>query len=799
MDQAWLDVRYALRTLRRDLGFTALIVLILAIGIGLNTAVFSVVRAVLLAPLPYEDPARLAMLWTAIPDEGVHEASSAYANVQDWKERSRVFEDLATFDPTSLTLTDGAWPEQISGARVSANLVSVLGVAPALGRAISPEDERRRAAVVVLGHALWERRFEGAPDAIGRTLEIGGVPFQVTGVMPDGFGFPDDTQLWLPQTTLADWDANAAQRGTGLWRVIARVRRDASMEQVRADMNAIAAGLEQAYPDANAGLGINVIPLHDQMTGASFRLALWMLFGAVGLVLLIACANGAHMILVRGMNRTQELALRVSLGADTPRLIRQLLTESLVLAAAAGVAGVLLARAGLRLLIAFAPDNIPRLDEIGIDATVLAYATAVSLAVGVLFGIAPALGFVRAPVARVLREGRAPANRGAGGVRRALIVVQFALAIVLVFGASVLIRSLIEVQRVDPGFRSESVVMAQLSVEAPSRRRPFYEQVVAEVRSIPGVAAAGIVEEVFIGGAPTAPIMVEGSASVEPTFAPMRFDAIAGDFFATLGVPLREGRVLTASDGAESVPVAVVNETMARRFWPGQSAVGKRFRAGAADAGAPWLEVVGVVGDMRRQGLEQTPIAQVFRPYAQEPSRNMVLLIRAEPGAPDLIASVRTRIAAIDGTVPLYGITTLAQAMDRYLVQRRFQTLLLGLFSAIALTLAAVGVYGLIQYSVMQRTREIGVRVALGGTSGHVLSMVLRQGLTVALQGLAVGIVVALLLSERLSALFFGVAAADLGSIVVTSGVLLLATLVACWLPARRAARVDPMTALRHW
>jgi putative ABC transport system permease protein len=623
----------------------------------------------------------------------------------------------------------------------------------------------------------------------------------VIGVMPEGFAFPDEeSQMWLPQTDFSDWAATLAERGTGPWSVVGRLNRGVTLPQARDELGVVASRLERMHPEANAGLRIDVVALRDQITGSSFRLALWTLFGAVGLVLLIACANGAHMILARGMNRAHEFAVRVSLGASVPRLIRQALTESMVLSAVAGISGFLLARAGLRLLVALAPGNIPRLGEIRVDTVVLVYAVAVSVAVGIVFGVAPALGFSRSPLYEALREGRNPSQRTRGqGVRKLLIILQFALAIILVFGASLLTQSLIHARSVDPGFRTENILMANLSVESAANRMPFYEQVVREVRTIPGVAADGLVEDLFISGAPSRPITIEGSGATGPVLAPLRIDAVEGEFFPTLGISVREGRSFAPADGAGTVPVAIVNEAMARRFWPGESPVGKRFRTGDPRSGAPWIEVVGVVSDMYRQGPEKTPIPQAFRPYTQAPSRNMVLLIRTDRPVPGLAATVRSRIATIDRTVPLYMVTTVKEALDRYLLQRRFQTVLLGLFAAIALLLAAIGIYGLIQFSVSQRTREIGVRIALGGTPGRVVSMVMRQGLFLALPGLAAGMGCALLLSRALSALFFGVGAADTTSIVVTAAVLLLTTAVACYIPARRAARVDPMTALRDW
>lgn len=616
MDALSQDFRYALRTLRRDRVFTAITILTLALGMGANTAVFSVVQSVLLEPLPYKDPDRLAMVWTAIPSEGVHEAPSAYANIRDWKTQNRVFEDLATFDGTSLTLTGGEWPEQISTAKVSANFFSVLGVTPIVGRTFSLEEERQRAPVVVLSRDLWQRRFGASPDAIGQTVEINGSPFQVIGIMPHGF-WDGDTQVWLPQTWFSDWDDVVTQRGAGAWRVLGRLHAGVSFQDAQTDLNVIASRLERMHPSANAGLRINLVGLHDQVTGHSFQLALWTLFGAVGLVLLIACGNAAHLILARGIVRAREHAVRVALGATRPRLIRQALAENIVVSLAAGITGMLFGLAGLRLLLVLAPDNMPRLDEIGINTTVLIFATAVSLAAGVLFGIAPSLSYPRDGSYNVLREGRSTPHRTGGDrARRLLIAFQFALALILVFGANLLIRSLIEAQGVHPGFQRENVFMANVRVESSPDRVIFYDQVIQSVRTIPGVRAVGIVEDLFVSGAPTRAITIEGRASAEPR-SELRGDAIGGELFETIGAQLRDGRGFSESDGVDAAPVAIINETMARRFWPGETPIGKRFRTGGPQSGAPWIEVVGVVEDMHRQGLEKAPIPQVFRPFTQ--------------------------------------------------------------------------------------------------------------------------------------------------------------------------------------
>jgi putative ABC transport system permease protein len=790
------DLRYTLTSLRRDLGFTAVVILTLTIGIGANTAVFTVVHAVLLRPLPYEDPDRLMMIWTAIPSRGVDEATSAYANVRDWRAQTRAFEDVATFDPTTRTLTGGDVPEQVMTADVSANLFSLFGVEPQLGRTFSSDEERRRAAVVVVGHDFWQQRLGGSADALGSSIELNGAPFEVIGVMPEGFGFPE-RNLWLPQTVLSGWDVREAQRGTDSWRVIGRLAAGQSLEAARREMAEIARRLERAYPSANAGLGVNVVPLYDQVTGSSLRLALWTLFGAVGLVLLVACGNAAHLIVARNARRARELSVRLALGATRGRLIRLALAEAMSISLASAVLGLLSAAAALDVVIALAPASTPRIDEVRMSVPVLAYGLGVSMVTALVFGLGPALRRARSAPFEGLREGRGSTRRGERG-RRLLVIGQLATAIVLVFGANLLIRSFVRAQEVELGFEPEGVLIANLSVESAPDRVPFYEQVVERVGALPGVQVVGILEDLFISGAPSLAITAEGSGAAELAREEVRIDAIAGDLFATLAVEMIEGRDFSAADGAESPPVAIVNETMARRLWPGETAVGNRFRVGSPSSGAAWIEVVGVMADMRRQGFERAPIAQAFVPYARAPSRNMNLLVRTDGPVPGLPAAIRTSIAEIDRTVPLYRITTVDEALETYLGPRRSQTFLLGFFSVIALFLAAIGIYGLVQYSVAQRTREMGVRIALGARFERMALMIMGEGLIMALFGLAVGIGLAVWLSSMAGALLFDVAPSDMTSILVTSAILLVTTLLACWVPASRAGRVDPVVALRE-
>jgi predicted permease len=799
MDVLRQDVQHALRSLRRQSGTAAIVVLTLAVGIGLITALFTLIHSTLLRPLPYHEPDRLVMIWTSIPTRGVTEATSAFANVEDWRTRTRVFEDIATLDQTTLTLTGGQWAERAGAVRSSANLFSLLGVAPALGRSFSAAEERAGTPVAVLSHDFWRSRFGGSTEAVGSTIEISGRRFEVVGVMPEGFVFPEPgTQFWLPQTLFTDWEATSAQRGTGAFRVVARLRGGASLEHARSEMSEIAARLEQEHPGANAGLGASVVPLHEQIAGGSFRMALWTLFGAVALVLLLACANAAQMVLARGLDRDREFAVRQALGATRRRLIRQTMTENVVLGLTAGVAALLLAYAGIRLLISLAPSTLPRLDEVGIGAAVLIFAGAVSLAAGVLVGVLPAVNSVRMDLFASLREGRG--ERGGTRVQRMrsiLIALQFALAVVLVSGANLLVRSLLEARGVDAGFAVDDVVIANLSVEEASRRVPFYQRALLEVQAIPGVSAAGLIEDLLISGAPGRAVAIEGAGTAEASFESIRADAIAGDFFRTVGVSLRHGRDFSAADHAEAAPVAIINEIMARRFWPGMSPVGQRFRFGGQESPGPWIEVVGVVGDMRRQGPEREPISQVFRPFVQEPSRNMNLLVRSTLPASAITATIRTTLAAIDNSVPLYHVTTAEQAMGRYLLQRGFEALLLSVFSAVAMLLAAIGIYGLIHYSVIRRTHELAVRMALGASSQRLKLLMLRHTLGLTLPGLVAGTLAALWLSHSISALLFGVAPATLTNILTPAAVLLATALAAAWIPARRAARVDPISVLR--
>ena len=798
------DLQVGLRMLIKNPSFSAIAVLTLALGIGANITIFSVLNSVLLRPLPYTDSDRLVFLWSEAPRQNIKERTSAYANISDWRTQNKSFEDLAVFDATSVTLTGAAEPEQVQSVRASASLFPLLGIGPSLGRTFTADEAQQQARVAVISHGLWQRRFGASPSVLGQRLEIDGVASQVIGVMPEHFQFPERaTQLWEPNTLFPNWEQMKAQRGTGMWRVVGRLKAQVSLPQAQVEMKSIAQRLEQANPDSNKGLGVNLVPFSLQLTGQNVRLALWILFGAVVCVLLIACTNVANLMLARGIAREREIAIRMALGAGRMRLIRQLLTESSLLALLGGAVGLLIALVGIKALTRFSPEGIAHLDSIEIDVTVLVFTTIVSLLTGLLFGLAPALKISQAQPGEALKEGRSSSGGSGGGrrLRGLLVIAEFSLAVLLLSGAGLLVRSFLRLQAVEFGFNPERVLLVNTVPALNStsdQLRVFQKHVVERVAALPGVEAAGLIKDIVISSNPDALLTIERSSAdtSEQARIPLRQDSISEGLFQTLRVPLRRGRFFNAQDNQDAVPVTIINEAMARRFWPVEGALGKRFKTGLAQSANPWLTVVGVVGDMHRQSLERQPIAQIFLPHLQSPSRRMNLLIRTTVEPTQLAPAVRNEIRSIDKTVPV-EVSTLESRLARDLAQRRFQTWLLTLFSAVALLLAAVGIYGLLHQSVLLRSRELGTRMALGAQPRDVLRLVVGQGMSLALCGIGVGWLAAVGLTRFLTSLLFGVTATDPTTFIAVPLLLLLVALLACYLPARRATRVDPMLALR--
>lgn len=797
------DIRYAARVLGKNPGFAATSVVVLGLGIGAATAMFSVLHTVLLKPLPYRAPERLAMLWSETPGQQLREGRSAYWNVEQWRSHSESFGGLAVFDGASGTLTTPDSAQKISIARVSANFFSLLGIQPVLGRTFSAEEAEQRQRLVLIGYRFWQSHFSGSADVLYRSITIDGLPCQIAGVIPDSFpAFLADTDVWEPHTLAADWETIRSERGSGFWAVIGRLRPGASFKQAQEEMNAIARRLDDQVPLIERGRGVNVVPLMRQVAGARARLALFLLTAAVLCVLLIATTNVASLSVARGITRSRELAIRAALGASRFRIVRQLLVENLILSALSGLLGLCVAGACIRLVLFLKPGNLARLNEIAIDPQVLGCAFGLSLATGIVVGLAPALAAARKDLSFSGQEGGRSVTGGASSrrIRRAFVVTEFALAIMLLGGAGLLVRSLWSIENVKLGFEPEHVLSAQLSAPAslPSGQRAnLYERMLEQVESLPGVQHAGIIENFLISSSPAQTLTAESGASTASRQIQLRRDAISGEFFKTLGNPLQNGRFFSPQDDSDSPRVAIINEALAGRLWPGQNPVGKKFQFG--ESGGTWTTVVGIVRNMRRQGLENASTAQVFVPMAQDPSRLATLLVRTSTDDPlKMAASVQAAVRRADKHAVFYSAATLEQQLQSSLSDRRFQTRLLVAFSLIAVLMAAIGIYGLIQYFVATRTQEIAIRMAVGAQSGEIFRMTIGEGLKLCVTGLAIGLIGALLLGRTGSSLLYGVTATDPVTFFSVSALLIAVTMLACYFPARRAMRIEPISALRE-
>jgi predicted permease len=794
------DVRQALRTLRKSPAFTLAAAATLALAIGANTAMFSVLNAVLLRPLPFRSPDQLAMLWTEDPTQNLREGRSALWDVEQWRSQSQSFADMATFDTVSTTLTGAEGAEQIVGASVSPNLLSVLGVQPVRGRNFSSEETEQGKRLVLISHRFWHARFGGSNDAIGATIVVNGFPSEIVGILPADFQIARlDADVWMPHTT------RRSVRGGQTWFAIGRLRPGVTFDRAQAEMSAIARRLNDQLPVAARDQGVSVVPLSLYVVGPQSRLALWMLGGAVFCVFLIAAANVTSLSLARSTARAREMAVRAALGASAGRIVRQLLTESILLAVISGAIGALLAFGGIRLIRAFGPDNLPRLNEVSLDLRVLGWALLTSLLAGILVGLAPTMTTLR----RDLRPSGEESGRSVSGgtatrrIRRALVVAEFALAIVLLVGAGLLVRSWWHVSSIDPGFRTERVLVMEISsppsVTDPAQRSDLYHRVLEQIQAVPGVESAGIIDDLFSSNPREHTLTVEGDDGAASERLRLARDEISADFFRTLGTPLLRGRFFSIGDRPEAPLVAIINDAMARRSWPGRDPVGRRFKLGQRDADGPWYTVVGVVGDMRRQGLERDALPQIFMSLAQNPpSRNVGLFIRTTSSDPlSMVGALRAAVRRVETNAPIYGVAPLEQQLGAYLTQRRFQTSLLIGFSVVALLMAAVGIYGLIQYSVATRTREIGLRIAIGAQRSDVFRMMIREGLMLSLTGVALGLMGAWWLGRAGSSLLFGVTASDPLTFTTVSLLLTAVAIAACYFPARRAMTIDPIVALR--
>jgi putative ABC transport system permease protein len=783
--------------------FTAVALIALSLGVGANTAIFSVVNGVLLSPLPYPHPDQLAMVWGDNREQGIRDDITSYPNFLDWRDRNKTFHGMAGFRDYAINLTGAGEPEELRGAAVTSNFFQLMGVNPAMGRGFTIEEEQPgKDKIIVLSHGLWQRRFGGDPGIMNKTISLNGEQATVIGIMPPGFQFPEKAEFWAPLTPN---ERMRASRGAFWLTVIGRLKAGVTQAQAQADMAVIAGQLEQQYPGPNAGMGVNVVLLKDQVVG-NIRTALLVLLCAVAFVLLIACANVANLLLARAATRQREIAVRAALGATRLRIIRQLLTESVLLSIVGGALGLLLARWGIVFLLKLSPANIPRLDNIQLNARVLAFTFGLSLLIGLLFGLAPALQTSQFDISETMKEGgRGSGSPGIQRIRSALIVAEFALTLTLLIGAGLLIRSFWHLQQINPGFKTDRLLTLQLGLPRTKYREgaqaiTFYQQLQERLAAIPGVESASATSTILLPKLPASSGFSIENRPPDPneTQVELPFDSVLPNYFQTMGIQLLRGRAFTAGDARDTPGVAIVNETFVKRYFPGDDPIGKRFTFGDTNNNPRWISIVGVVRDTKRQGLDAPIRIESWLPHAQSPSGKMQIVIRTAGDPQTLVGAVREAVWSLDRDLPIQKAQTMGQILDESVAPRRLNMLLLGLFAAIALILAAVGIYGVMSYIVTQRTHEIGVRVALGAQTGNVIRLVVGQGMKLALLGAGAGMITTVVLTRLMSALLFGVSATDPLTFVATALLLLMVALLACWTPARRATKVDPMTALRY-
>jgi len=796
------DLRYSLRMLARTPGFTAVALLTLALGIGANTAIFSVVNAVLLRPLPFAEPERIVGVWTTWLSRGVERDIFSPPNFLDLEQQSETLEAVAAYTYFSFDITDGGEPEALTAALVTPAMFRVLGVDPILGRTFAEEESvPGMQRVVVLSHALWQSRFGADPGILGLSISLDSAPHAVIGVMPPGIVFPDGVKVWAP---LPLGERQMQARGAIYLDVVARLADGVGLEQAQAEMDTIGAQLTTAYPEDNTGMGMLLEPLHDQLVG-NVRVALLVLCGAVAFVLLIGCANLANLLLAATSLRHREFALRAALGASRWRLIRQLLTESVALSLAGGGLGILFAMWGLSALVAFDPGNVRRLDQVGLDGNVLVFTLGLSLLTGLLFGLAPAFGASRPDLHGALKEG----GRGtASGVRRGpgriLVVAEVALVLVLLVGAGILIRSFAHLRAVDPGFNPEGVLALELFLphsryaEAPARRA-FVDALLQKTSSIEGIRSVAIATPAPFSTVPTIidnDFRIAGRPVPQPgDEAVAHIHRVSPDYFRTLGIPLLRGRLFNARDDENAPAVVIINATLARRFWPDGNPLGERI---ITDPGRGPMEIVGIVGDVKLQELEPVVRPAIYHPYDQSPRGVLTLLARTSGPPLHLAGAVKTQLWSLDEQLPAQYMNSMRSLIDSTLALPRFTMMLLGTFAALALVLAMVGIYGVIAYSVSQRTQEIGVRMALGARRRDVFRLVLGQGMLLTGIGVLIGLGGALALTRFMTSLMFEVSVTDPLTYLAVALLLSVIALLACYLPARRAMRIDPLVALRH-
>ena len=807
MDSIIKDIRYGVRGLLKHPGFTAIVVITLALGIGASTTIFSVVDSVLLRRLPYRNAERIVAIQEVSPEGKRIQTTSG--NFLDWRAQNTVFEHLAAIrqSPVNLALADQA--ERVDLAQINANFFDVFGITPQYGRVFIPQDEQAgHQPVAIVSDSLWQRRFGSDPSLVGKPITLDGSNYTVVGIAPPGFQYPDKTEVWLPPLQRVPElfpGQDLQNRRMGYLTAVALLKPGVSVQQAASEMETITGRLRQQYPDTNNRRFNRVVSMHEHLVGETNKL-LWLLLGAVTFVLLIACANVANLLLASGAARHKEMAIRTALGASRWRVMRQLFTESTILALTGGAVGLLIAYWGLTAITKLLPGDFPRLNEIQLDLRVLGFTFAASVLTGILFGLAPALQMSRSDVQESIRE----SGRGLAGslrksrFRQALIIGEVALSVVLLAGAGLLFRSFMHLQSVDTGFVSQQVLTARISVAGANYTEhpqfvKFYDQVLQKVTALPGVLDAGFINTLPLDKGPTSAFRVEGRPVTTPDKWPgANYRVVTPNYFRAMSIPIVQGRGYTDRDNDDAPNVIIINQEIADSVFPGENPVGKRITFGSTDNGQPrWFEIVGVVANVRSLELREEPDSELYFSAYQDMWPRMSLVVRSSVEPASLGASVRNVVNEIDKTIPVSQVQTMEHVVSKSITQPRFNLFLLGLFSTVALLLSAAGIYGVTAYTVTQRTHELGIRLALGAQVGDVLKMILGQGMAVIGVGLVLGLMAAFALMRLLRSLLFGVGEKDPVTFVVITVLLFVVALLACYIPARRATKVDPLEALR--
>jgi putative ABC transport system permease protein len=805
MRTLWQDLRYGVRMLTKSPGVACVAILAIALGVGANTTIFSVVNSVLLRPLPFASPDNLVKVWTTDAKRGRNDLPTSFPNFTDWRSGAQAFETMAAYSEASATLSGAELPEQIKGVAVTADMFQTLGVKPFLGRPFSAEEEKPGSTpVVVISYGLWQRRFGADRKLVGQQVMLDGKSTTILGIMPQGFKFPLDSEnpeIWSPLDPASELNQS---RGARYLSVVARLKPNVTLQQAQAEMETISHRLTAQYPESNTGRGIRLISLYDDTVG-EVRPALLVLLGTVGCVLLIACANVANLLLARAAGRHKEIAVRTALGASRGRIVRQLLTESVLLAGIGGVLGLLLAMWGVDVLVSFIPTGVPRAQEIAMDGRALGFTMAISVLTGIIFGLAPALQSSRLNLNESLKEGGRGSTEGLrrNRVRSLLVISEITLSLMLLIGAGLLIKSFQHLRAINPGFNPERVLTMSLNLPdakyaEPERQAMFFERLINRVADLPGVEVAGLVDPLPLSGDnKTTTFTIEG----QPPLAPSdRLNAnvrtISSDYLSAMGIPLIKGRAFTERDTKDAPNVMIVNETLAHRFFPGEDPIGKH--ATVFPFKTP-CEIVGVVGDVKHRSQDVESGPEFYVSYLQSPQPFMYLVTRTSLNEPaGVTASIQSAVQQIDKDQPISDVRPMSQLLDESTSSRRFNMLLLVIFASLALVLASVGIFGVMSYMVTQRTHEIGIRMALGAQVSDVFKLIVGQGMTLVLIGVGAGLLGAFITTRVMRGLLFGVSATDPFTFVGVALVLSIVAFLACLIPARKAARVDPMIALRN-